>query len=203
MMKRVFVVASLRSSGWRSSLFRRWPRRRRVEIGGCRQGTGSGDGGRRSSTRSPRKLPTGDGNFAAALYFPNVQLLVISGHYSAPQLMEPRLAGKQYRDTYMELSGTVTPDTKIFVQDMGEPGLVAARSRRTCTTRGHRAGKIVMFDGETDKQKMSDAEYREELHGGRRGIRAHSGRAAGRSEEIVDLAFQKVGRWWALVDSNH
>ena len=35
-------------------------------------------------------------------------------HYSAPQLMEPRLAGKQYRDTYMELSGTVTPDHEDF-----------------------------------------------------------------------------------------
>ena len=52
-------------------------------------------------------------NFAAALYFPNVQLLLISGHYSAPQLMEPRLAGKHYRDTYMELSGTVTPKRSI------------------------------------------------------------------------------------------
>ena len=104
------------------------------------------------------KTPTGEGHFAAALYFPNVQLLVISGHYSAPQLMEPRLAGKQYRDTYMELSGTVTPDTKIFVQDMGEPGLSAKRQENLYDT-WTRAGKVVMFDGENEKQKMSDAEY--------------------------------------------
>ena len=82
------------------------------------------------------KLPTDQGHYAAALYFPNVQLLVISGNYSAPQLMEPRLAGKQYRDTYMELSGTVTPATKVFVQDMGEPGLSVSASRTTCTTPG-------------------------------------------------------------------
>ncbi len=100
----------------------------------------------------------GDGHFAAALYFPNVQLLVISGHYSAPQLMEPRLAGKQYRDTYMELSGTVTPDTKIFVQDMGEPGLTSKRQDNMYDT-WTRAGKVVMFDGDNDKQKISDAEY--------------------------------------------
>ena len=37
-----------------------------------------------------------------------------------------------------------------------------------------RAGKIVMFDGENDKQKMSDAEYAEGVCGGRRGIRADS-----------------------------
>ena len=104
------------------------------------------------------KTPTGEGHFAAALYFPNVQLLVISGHYSAPQLMEPRLAGKQYRDTYMELSGTVTPDTKIFVQDMGEPGL-SARKQENMYDTWTRAGKVVMFDGDNEKQKMSDAEY--------------------------------------------
>lgn len=104
------------------------------------------------------KTPLGDGHFAAALYFPNVQLLVISGHYSAPQLMEPRLAGKQYRDTYMELSGTVTPDSKIFVQDMGEPGLTSRKQENMYDT-WTQAGKIVMFDGENERQKLSDAEY--------------------------------------------
>ena len=104
------------------------------------------------------KVPTGDGNFAAALYFPNVQLLVIAGNYSAPQLMEPRLAGKQYRDTYMELSGTIAPNSKIFVQDMGEPGLSQKKQENMYDT-WNQGGKIVMFDGEPDKQKMSDAEY--------------------------------------------
>ena len=104
------------------------------------------------------KTPTGEGNYAAALYFPNVQLLVVSGRYSAPQLMEPRLAGKQYRDTYMELSGTVAPDSKIFVQDMGEPGLSSKKQENMYDT-WTQAGKIVMFDGDNEKQKMSDAEY--------------------------------------------
>src|SRR5687768_14354779 len=104
------------------------------------------------------KLPGAEGHFAAALYFPNVQILVISGHYSAPQLMEPRLAGKQYRDTYMELSGTVTPNTKVFVQDMGEPGLSQKKQENMYDT-WNQAGKIVMFDGDPDKQKMSDADY--------------------------------------------
>ena len=104
------------------------------------------------------KMPTGEGLFAAALYCPNVQLLVISGHYTAPQLMEPRLAGKQYRDTYMELSGTVTADSKVFVQDMGEPGLSKGKQDNLYDT-WNQAGKIVMFDGDPDKQKMSDADY--------------------------------------------
>lgn len=104
------------------------------------------------------KAPAGDGHFAAALYFPNVQLLVISGHYSAPQLMEPRLAGKQYRDTYMELSGTVTPETKVFVQDMGDPGLTPKKQNNLFDT-WTRAGRVVTFDGDNETQKMSEAEY--------------------------------------------
>jgi len=104
------------------------------------------------------RMPTPDGHFAAALYFPNVQLLVISGHYSAPQLMDPRLAAKQYRDTYMELSGTVTPATKLFVQDMGEPGL-SQRKQESMYDTWNQAGKIVMFDGDPGKQKISDGDY--------------------------------------------
>ena len=112
------------------------------------------------------KTPAGEGNYAAALYFPNVQLLVVSGRYSAPQLMEPRLAGKQYRDTYMELSGTVAPDSKIFVQDMGEPGLSPKKQENMYDT-WTQAGKIVMFDGDNEKQKMSDAEYAQGVRRGR------------------------------------
>jgi hypothetical protein len=104
------------------------------------------------------KTPTGEGHFAAALYFPNVQLLVVSGQYPAPQLMESRFGAKQYRDVYMELSGTVKADTKIFVQDMGEPGLTPRKQDNMYDTWTH-AGKVVMFDGENDKQKISDAEY--------------------------------------------
>jgi hypothetical protein len=104
------------------------------------------------------KIPGGDDHFAAALYFPGVQLLVVAGHYSAPQLMEPRLAKKDYRDTYMELTGTVTPDTKVFVQDMGAPGLAQKKQDNLYDT-WTQGGKPIMFDGEPEKQKMSDADY--------------------------------------------
>ena len=105
------------------------------------------------------KMPAAKDQFAAALYFPGVQLLVIAGHYSAPQLMEPRLAGKAYRDTYMELTGTVTPETKIFVQDMGGPGLTEKKEDGMYDT-WTQAGKPIMFDGDPDKQKISDEDYR-------------------------------------------
>ena len=104
------------------------------------------------------KLPTGADQFAAALYFPKVQLLVISGKYSAPQLMEPRLAKKDYKDTYMELTGTVAPDSRIAVQDLGAPGLSQGREANMFDT-WTQAGKPIMFDGDPDRQKMSDEEY--------------------------------------------
>ena len=104
------------------------------------------------------KLPAPDGHYAAAMYFANVQLLVVSGQYPVPQLMDPKLAAKEYRDIYMELSGTVTPASKVFVQDMGEPGLTQRKQDNLFDTWNH-AGKAVMFDGDPDKQKMSDADY--------------------------------------------
>jgi hypothetical protein len=109
------------------------------------------------------KIPSGTDVYAAALYFPNVQLLVISGRYTAPHLMEPRLAQKQYKDTYMELSGTVTPDTRVFVQDMGEPGLSSKRQDGLFDT-WTQHGKPVTFDGDPDAQKMSDADYQKAFH---------------------------------------
>ena len=51
-----------------------------------------------------------------------------------------------------------TPDTKIFVQDMGEPGL-SSRKQDNMYDTWTQAGKLVMFDGDPEKQKMSDADY--------------------------------------------
>jgi hypothetical protein len=104
------------------------------------------------------KMPDAGDRFSAALYFPGVQLLVVSGKYSAPQLLEPRLGNKEYRDLYMELSGTVAADSKVFVQDMGLPGLTTKKQDNMYDT-WTEAGKPLMFDGDPDKQKISGADY--------------------------------------------
>jgi hypothetical protein len=44
------------------------------------------------------KLP-GDDRYAAALYFPGLQLLVIAGKYPAPVLIDPRISQKQDAQT--------------------------------------------------------------------------------------------------------
>src|SRR3954468_9381108 len=46
--------------------------------------------------------------FDAALYFPGMQLLVISGRFSVPQLPAARLTKKEIRDVYLDLNGAAT-----------------------------------------------------------------------------------------------
>jgi len=73
------------------------------------------------------KDPSAPDVFVAALYFPGVQLLVVSGKYSVPQLLVERLAKKEYRDTYLDLNGAAVPASKIFLEDPGADGLKAKR----------------------------------------------------------------------------
>ena len=61
------------------------------------------------------KDPSAPDVFVAALYFPGVQLLVVSGKYSVPQLLNERLAKKEYRDTYLDLNGASVPASKFFL----------------------------------------------------------------------------------------
>jgi hypothetical protein len=104
------------------------------------------------------KIPSEPDRYVAALYFPGVQLLVISGKYPAPQLMDPRIAQKQYRDVYLELSGTVPKESKIFVLDMGAPGLTQKKTDGFFDT-WTQGDKQVVFDGNWDAQKLSEADY--------------------------------------------
>jgi hypothetical protein len=104
------------------------------------------------------KIPGDADNYAAALYFPGVQLLVIAGKYPQPTLMDPRVGMKQYRDIYTELSGTVSKDSKIFVLDMGAPGLTQKKIDGYFDT-WTQGDKQVVFDGNWDAQKISEADY--------------------------------------------
>jgi hypothetical protein len=105
------------------------------------------------------KLPAGEDQFAAALYIPGSQLLVVSARYSAPQLLEPRLAAKEFRDIYIELNGAGTPDSKVFISDLGANGL-ADRKQNNLSDSWEQGAKRVTFDGEWGDQKMQEADYR-------------------------------------------
>jgi hypothetical protein len=105
------------------------------------------------------KDPSAPDVFVAALYFPGVQLLVVSGKYSVPQLLNERLAKKEYRDTYLDLNGAAVPASKIFLEDPGADGLKAKREENQAFDSYEADGKRTMFDGDWKKQKVSEQDY--------------------------------------------
>jgi hypothetical protein len=105
------------------------------------------------------KDPSAPDVFVAALYFPGVQLLVVSGKYSVPQLLNDRLAKKEYRDTYLDLNGAALPASKIFIEDPGADGLKAKREENQAFDSYEADGKRTMFDGDWKKQKLTEQEY--------------------------------------------
>jgi len=68
-----------------------------------------------NTTRSPDV-------FVAALYFPGIQLLVVSGKYTVPQLLTERVNKKEYRDVYLDLNGASVAESKVFIEDPGADG---------------------------------------------------------------------------------
>jgi hypothetical protein len=105
------------------------------------------------------KDPSAPDIFFAALYFPGVQLLVVSGKYSVPQLLTERLVKKEYRDTYLDLNGASVPATKLFLEDPGADGVKAKREENQPFDSYEADGKRLMFDGDWKKQKVSEQDY--------------------------------------------
>ena len=103
------------------------------------------------------KDPDAPDVFHAALYFPGLQLLVVSGKYSVPQLLGTRLTNKEYRDVYLDLNGAAT--AKIFIEDPGADGLKAKRESNQAFDQAEMSGKRTMFDGDWKAQKISEQDY--------------------------------------------
>jgi hypothetical protein len=103
--------------------------------------------------------PSAPDVFVAALYFPGMQLLVVSAKYSAPQLLNDRVGKKEFRDAYIDLNSASIPESKIFVEDGGADGLKAKREENQAFDSFEAGGKRTMFDGDWKKQKLSEQEY--------------------------------------------
>src|SRR5262249_21699755 len=105
------------------------------------------------------KDPSAPDTYCAVLYFARSPLLVVSAKYSAPQLLEIRLAKKEFRDTYIDLSSASIPESKIFIQDAGADGLRPKREENQAFDSYEVGGKPTLFDGDFKKQKLSEADY--------------------------------------------
>jgi hypothetical protein len=103
--------------------------------------------------------PANPDTFVGTLYFPGLQLLVVSAKYSVPVLLQDRIAKKEYRDVYLDLNSASDPSTKIFVEDLGANGLVARPERDEPADVYEAAGHRVTFDHDWKAQNMSEDDY--------------------------------------------
>jgi len=103
--------------------------------------------------------PATPGTFVAALYFANMQLLVVSAKYTAPQLLAAKVDKKDYRDVYIDLNSASVPESKIFIEDLGADGLKAKREDNQPFDTFEQAGKRTVFDSDWKKQKLTEQDY--------------------------------------------
>ena len=105
--------------------------------------------------------PKRPGRFVAVLYFPGSQLLLISAQYSAPALLRDRIAAGEYRQVYVDLSSAGDRTDRIFVEDLGAPGLRSTRDDgKPFDLVWRDVTNGIHYDGNADAQKLSKSAYR-------------------------------------------
>jgi hypothetical protein len=100
-----------------------------------------------------------DDQYVGALYFPGSQLLVVQARYIVPERMDAQLAGKNYRDVYIDLNSASIKDSKTLIADLGANGLQSSRRNNMPYDTVDAGGKSYAFDGDWDRAKMSEQEY--------------------------------------------
>jgi hypothetical protein len=103
--------------------------------------------------------PASPDQYVGALYFPGSQLLVVTAKYQVPELLNTKLASKEYRDVYIDLNSAAMPNTKVFVSDLGIDGLKATRQDNAPYDTIEMGGKNWNFDGNWRAAKLSEDEY--------------------------------------------
>jgi len=97
--------------------------------------------------------------YVAALYYPGSQLLVIEGRYPVPVLLDDKLAKKEHREVYLDLTGASLPESRMFIVDLGANGLQAKREENQPYDSYETTAKRVQFDGNWKTQRMTEGEY--------------------------------------------
>lgn len=95
--------------------------------------------------------------FVAAMIYPG-QLMVITGKYTVPVLLDEKISFGKFMDVYVELNGAAVPSSKTFIEDQFADGLVNGR-RQMPFDSVIEGDKTMLFDGDHRKAKMSKDEY--------------------------------------------
>ena len=108
--------------------------------------------------------PAEPGTFVAALYIPRSQLLVVSARHPSVEGVAHRIANHQYRDVYLDLQGSPTPQGKFFVQDSSADGILSALPGSGDVDVLYEDGvRQTLFNGDTKGQNLTRAEYEAKL----------------------------------------
>ena len=104
------------------------------------------------------RAASGTDQYVAALYFPG-QLLVVSARYSAPPVLNEKIARSEYKDVYIDLNAASIPESKVLFSDLGADGLRAKREANQPYDTQDSNGRGIRFDGNWREDKMSEADY--------------------------------------------
>ena len=112
----------------------------------------------RNITSIAARDPIERDRFIAAFFYPG-QLMVVTGKYSVPVLLDEKISFDKYMDVYVELNGAATADSKIFIEDQFANGIATTKDTPYDSwTVGD--NKSTLFNGDHRKAKMSRDEYR-------------------------------------------
>lgn len=103
--------------------------------------------------------PDQPGAFVAVLYVPE-QLLVVEAFHPATAALQGRIAAGQYREAYLDLQGTPTPQGRFFVLDASADGLLTAVPGQGSVDMIDDGGRpSLLLNGDPRGQEVSNAEY--------------------------------------------
>jgi hypothetical protein len=114
---------------------------------------------KRSLDAMAAQMPNTEDTFVAALRIPG-QLLVVSARYSAPSLLQAKIAQGEYREVYVDLNSAATPNSRYFVEDLNADGLVYKPDNHSGYDTYDSPDASTAFDGEWRKRRMTEEEYR-------------------------------------------
>lgn len=98
------------------------------------------------------------GEFVAALLYPGIQLLVVSGKPPAPDAVDAQLAAKNFQDVYAALQDAAAKAGRLFIQDLGADGL---KDGAGSVDVAYDEGRQTLFDGNPRAHKLSEKAYRD------------------------------------------
>lgn len=105
--------------------------------------------------------PTDPGRFIAAMHIKGVQLLVMSGRYSAPALLKEQLIKGDYKKVYLDLNAAADKQGRLFITDSQANGLRAEPEKNAPFDISWRDMTAqILYNRDWKTQKLKEADYR-------------------------------------------